>query len=50
MYRCLSEFNDAHAAVRLNSTVVSSLVLSAGMNPRLYSYIENFSFPMNLKQ
>lgn len=39
------EFNDAHAAVRgfANSTVVSSLVLSAGMNPRLYSYIENFT-------
>ena len=38
------EFNDAHAAVRgfANSTVASSLVLSAGMNPRLYSYIENF--------
>jgi hypothetical protein len=33
------EFNDAHAAVRgfANSTVASSLVLSAGMNPRLYS-------------
>jgi hypothetical protein len=46
------EFNDAHAAVRgfANSTVVSSLVLSAGMNPRLYSYIENFTdfYPMNL--
>lgn len=37
-------FNDAHAAVRgfAKSTVSSSLVLSAGMNPRLYSYIENF--------
>ncbi|MFV0377724.1 MAG: hypothetical protein ACK5JD_10545, partial [Mangrovibacterium sp.] len=38
------EFNDAHAALRgfANSTLCSSLVLSAGMNPRLYSYIENF--------
>lgn len=39
-----SEYNDAHAALRgfANSTLNSSLVLSAGMNPRLYSYIENF--------
>ncbi|WP_107822947.1 hypothetical protein [Mangrovibacterium marinum] len=39
-----SEFNDAHAALRgfANSTLSSSLVLSAGMNPRLYSYVENF--------
>ena len=38
------EYNDAHAALRgyANSTLRSSLVLSAGMNPRLYSYIENF--------
>ncbi|MBK9359101.1 MAG: hypothetical protein IPN08_17270 [Bacteroidales bacterium] len=38
------EYNDAHAAVRgfANSTVESSLVLSAGMNPRLYSYLEEF--------
>lgn len=38
------EYNDAHAALRgfANSTLASSLVLSAGMNPRLYSYIENF--------
>lgn len=38
------EFNDAHAALRgfANSNLNSSLVLSAGMNPRLYSYIENF--------
>ena len=38
-------YNDAHAAVRgfANSTVNSSLVLSAGMNPRLYSYLEEFS-------
>jgi hypothetical protein len=40
-----SEYNDAHAAVRgyANSDLSSSLVLSAGMNPRLYSYLENFS-------
>lgn len=39
------EFNDAHAALRgfANSTLSSSVVLSAGMNPRLYSYFENFS-------
>lgn len=38
------EFNDAHAAVRgfANSSVHSGLVLSAGLNPRLYSYIANF--------
>lgn len=38
-------FNDAHAALRgfANSNLSSSLVLSAGMNPRLYSYLENFS-------
>ncbi len=38
------EFNDAHAALRgyANSKLESSLVLSAGMSPRLYSYIENF--------
>ncbi len=38
------EFNDAHAALRgfANSNLSSSLVLSAGMSPRLYSYIENF--------
>ena len=38
------EYNDAHAALRgyANSNLTSSLVLSAGMNPRLYSYIENF--------
>ncbi|WP_452124527.1 hypothetical protein [Flavobacterium palustre] len=37
-------YNDAHAALRgfANSTVNSSIVLSAGMNPRLYSYFENF--------
>ncbi|HRZ75592.1 MAG TPA: hypothetical protein P5335_11715, partial [Flavobacterium sp.] len=38
------EFNDAHAALRgfVNSTVESSLVLSAGMNPRLFTYMEQF--------
>ncbi|TYB79904.1 hypothetical protein ES674_03540 [Bizionia myxarmorum] len=38
------EYNDAHASLRgfANSTLQSSVVLSAGMNPRLYSYFENF--------
>ena len=38
------EFNDAHAALRgfANSNLNSSVVLSAGMNPRLYSYFESF--------
>lgn len=38
------EFNDAHAALRgfANSKLSSSIVLSAGLNPRLYSYFENF--------
>jgi len=38
------EFNDAHAALRgfANSDLNSSIVLSAGMNPRLYSYLEKF--------
>lgn len=38
------EFNDAHAALRgfAKSDLSSSIVLSAGMNPRLYSYIEQF--------
>jgi hypothetical protein len=51
------EFNDAHAALRgfANSTLTSSVVLSAGMNPRLYSYFENFAaffpdFNGNLKK
>ncbi|UMB61883.1 hypothetical protein MHL31_06745 [Lutibacter sp. A80] len=40
-----TEFNDAHAALRgfANSNLESSIVLSAGMNPRLYSYFENFT-------
>lgn len=39
-----SEYNDAHASLRgfANSNLESSLILSAGMNPRLYSYLENF--------
>ncbi|MBP0613713.1 hypothetical protein J8J42_11760 [Chryseobacterium sp. cx-311] len=37
-------YNDAHAALRgfAASTTKSSVVFSAGMNPRLYSYIEAF--------
>lgn len=40
-----SEYNDAHAALRgyANSDLYSSIVFSAGMNPKLYSYIEQFS-------
>lgn len=52
-----TEFNDAHAALRgfAKSKLSSSVVLSAGMNPRLYSYFENFKdfFPdenSNLKK
>lgn len=39
-----SEYNDAHAALRgfANSNLSSSVVLSAGMNPKLFSYFENF--------
>lgn len=39
-----SEYNDAHAALRgfANSNLSSSVILSAGMNPRLYSYLEQF--------
>jgi len=39
-----SEHNDAHAALRgfANSNLESSIILSAGMNPRLYGYMENF--------
>ena len=38
------EFNDAHAALRgfANSNLKSSVVLSAGMNPRLYTYMSQF--------
>jgi hypothetical protein len=51
------EYNDAHSALRgfANSTLNSSVVLSAGMNPRLYSYFEQLEdfFPdgnMNLSK
>lgn len=39
-----TEFNDAHAALRgfANSDLNSTIVFSAGMNPRLYSYAEQF--------
>lgn len=39
-----TEFNDAHAALRgfAKSKLRSSVILSAGMNPRLYSYLEKF--------
>ncbi|MFS4417938.1 hypothetical protein [Maribacter sp. 2307ULW6-5] len=39
-----AQYNDAHAALRgfANSDLSSSLVLSAGMNPRLYSYMASF--------
>lgn len=38
------EYNDAHAALRgfANSELRSSVILSAGMNPRLYSYMSQF--------
>ena len=40
-----SQYNDAHAALRgyANSDLASSVVFSAGMNPRLYSYISQFN-------
>lgn len=39
-----SEYNDAHAALRgfANNNLESSVVLSAGMNHRLYAYLEQF--------
>ena len=39
-----TEYNDAHAALRgfAESDLKSSVILSAGMSPRLYSYIEQF--------
>lgn len=44
-------YNDAHAALRgfAESNVNGSLILSAGMNPRLYGYIESFKdfYPEN---
>ncbi|MDO3694805.1 hypothetical protein QVZ41_08115 [Wenyingzhuangia sp. chi5] len=38
------EYNDAHAALRgyANAKITSSIVFSAGMNPKLYNYLENF--------
>lgn len=38
------EFNDAHAALRgfAQSDLRSSIIFSAGMNPKLYSYMESF--------
>ena len=38
------EYNDAHAAIRgfATSDLNSSVVISAGMSPRLYSYMESF--------
>ena len=38
------EYNDAHAALRgyANSNLNSSIVFSAGMNPRLYTYLTQF--------
>ncbi|WP_034042095.1 hypothetical protein [Wocania ichthyoenteri] len=40
-----TEYNDAHAALRgfANSKLNSSVVFSAGMNPRLYSYMSQFN-------
>lgn len=39
-----TEYNDAHAALRgyANSDLHSSIVFSAGINPKLYSYIGQF--------
>lgn len=39
-----TEYNDAHAALRgfANSDLESSLVLSAGLNPRLFGYMASF--------
>ena len=38
------EYNDGHAALRgfAESNLESSIILSAGLNPRLFSYIERF--------
>jgi hypothetical protein len=38
------EYNDAYAALRgyANSDLISSIILSAGMSPRLYGYFEQF--------
>jgi hypothetical protein len=46
-----TEYNDGHAALRgyANSDLKSSIVLSSGLNPSLYGYLENFAdfFPDN---
>ncbi|AJR02960.1 hypothetical protein [Siansivirga zeaxanthinifaciens] len=46
------EYNDAHAAFRgfANSNLEASVVLSAGLNPRLYAYMSAFNdfFPTQL--
>ncbi len=48
------EYNDAHAALRgfAQSKLQAALVLSAGLNPRLYAYMENFDdfFPNQFGQ
>ncbi len=38
------QYNDAHAALRgyATSNLESSIIFSAGMNPRLFGYMENF--------
>jgi hypothetical protein len=43
-HKLSAEHNDAHAALRgfAQSSLNSSIILSAGLNPRLYSYIEEF--------
>lgn len=43
--RLPDHFNDAHAALRgfANSSLQSSIILSAGLNPRLFGYFEEFS-------
>lgn len=40
-----SEFNDAHSALRgfAMSEVSGSIIFSAGMNPKLFSYLETFT-------
>lgn len=40
-----TEYNDAHAALKgfANSKVKASVVLSAGLNPRLYGYMATFA-------
>lgn len=40
-----SKYNDAHAGLRgfANSHLESSIIFSAGMNPRLYGYMSEFS-------